>query len=49
MNIVSKKGLKIPKGLSEAIDRRKTDTTIVRRKRTKAQTLIHFKTTLTEN
>jgi hypothetical protein len=33
--------LKIPKGYSEAINRRRTDNTMIKRKRTKGQTTIY--------
>ena len=35
------KNLKIPKGLSESVNRRRTDNTMAKRKRTKAQTTIY--------
>ena len=38
---ICKKSLKIPKGQSESIYRRRTDNTIAKRKRTKGQTTIY--------
>jgi hypothetical protein len=36
----NKKSLKIPKGQSETVYQRRTDNTMVKRKRTKGQTMI---------
>ena len=41
INIKSKKSLKIPKGQSESVYRRRTDNTMPKRKRTKGQTTIN--------
>ena len=35
---IDKKSLKIPKGYSESVNRRRTDNTMAKRKRTKGQT-----------
>ena len=40
-NKIHKKSLKIPKGYSEAVNRRRTDNTMTNRKRTKGQTTIY--------
>ena len=39
--IIYKKSLKIPKGQSESVYRRRTDNTMVKRKSTKGQTTIY--------
>jgi len=39
--IFHKKRLKIPKGSSEAVNRRRADNAIAKRKRTKGKTTIH--------
>jgi hypothetical protein len=39
--IVAKKSLKIPKGQSESVYRRRTDNTMAKRKTTKGQTTIY--------
>jgi hypothetical protein len=41
LDSVTKKSLKIPKGQSESVYRRRTDNTITRRKSTKGQTTIY--------
>ena len=40
-NVLHKKSLKMPKGLSEAVSQRRTDNTKDKRKRTKEQTMIY--------
>ena len=39
--LYNKKSLKIPKGQSEAVNRRRTDNTMAKRKSTKGQTAIY--------
>ena len=39
--LVAKKSLKIPKGQSESVHRRRTDNTMAKRKSTKGQTTIY--------
>jgi hypothetical protein len=41
MKLICKKSLKIPKGLSESVNRRRIDNTMVKRKRIKGQTTIY--------
>ena len=43
--IIYKEGLKIPKGQSESVNRRRTDITMTKRKRTKGQKTIYKKYT----
>ena len=41
VQVIFKKSLKIPKGQSESVYRRRTDNTMVKRKSTKGQTTIN--------